>query len=91
MSEELSPCRSPYCECNEGACTHPGYFDARHIPKEYSIDEMMHHMHNPNPKNKLRSLAELDDVLDEIVERNPEWFAELEKLIEESLNDDSAT
>ena len=42
-------------------------------------------------KNKLRSLAELDDVIEEIVERNPEWFAELEKLIEESLNDDSAT
>ena len=59
--------------------------------KVYTIDEMMHQMHNPNPKNKLRSLAELDEVLDEIVERNPEWFAVLEKLIEESLNDDSAT
>jgi hypothetical protein len=89
MSEELFPCRSPYCECNEGACTHPGYFDARDIPKEYTVDEMMHHM--KNPKNKLRSLADLDDVVDEIIERNPEWFAELEKLIEESLNDDSKT
>ena len=62
-------------------------------PKEYTVDEMMHHMHNPNPnpKNKLRSLAELDDVIEEIIERNPEWYAELEKLIEESLNDDSQT
>lgn len=23
------PCRSPYCECDEGKCTHPGYHDAR--------------------------------------------------------------
>lgn len=24
------PCRSPYCECSPGACTHPGCYDARH-------------------------------------------------------------
>jgi len=29
MSEELKPCRSPYCECEKGKCTHPGFFDAR--------------------------------------------------------------
>ena len=23
------PCRSPYCECAVGACTHPGFYDAR--------------------------------------------------------------
>lgn len=28
----LRPCRSPYCECDTGKCTHPGCFDARHIP-----------------------------------------------------------
>lgn len=22
---------SPYCECSEGKCTHPGYYDAREI------------------------------------------------------------
>src|SRR6185312_124007 len=26
---KLSPCRSPYCECAEGKCTHPGFYDAR--------------------------------------------------------------
>lgn len=29
-----------------------------------------------------RSLAELDDVLDEIIERNPKWMARLEQIIE---------
>lgn len=23
------PCRSPYCECEEDKCTHPGFHDAR--------------------------------------------------------------
>ncbi len=26
---KLKPCRSPYCECTEGKCTHPGCYDAR--------------------------------------------------------------
>ena len=26
---DLKPCRSPYCECDEGKCTHPGFYDAR--------------------------------------------------------------
>lgn len=26
---QLQPCRSPYCECEVGACTHPGFYDAR--------------------------------------------------------------
>ena len=30
-----------------------------------------------------RSLAELDTVLDEIVERNPAWYAEIQQLIAE--------
>lgn len=25
----LRPCRSPYCECPEGQCSHPGCYDAR--------------------------------------------------------------
>jgi hypothetical protein len=25
----LVPCRSPYCECDVGKCTHPGCYDAR--------------------------------------------------------------
>ena len=25
----LKPCKSPYCECGVGKCTHPGFYDAR--------------------------------------------------------------
>lgn len=28
----LRPCHSPYCECDFDKCTHPGCYDARHIP-----------------------------------------------------------
>lgn len=28
----MKPCRSPYCECSRDQCTHPGYYDARHLP-----------------------------------------------------------
>jgi hypothetical protein len=30
-----------------------------------------------------RSLAELDTVVDEIVQRNPEWYKEIQLLVEE--------
>lgn len=30
----LAPCRNPYCECDPGACTHPGCFDSRGVPIE---------------------------------------------------------
>ena len=26
---KLKPCRSPYCECDRGKCSHPGFYDAR--------------------------------------------------------------
>jgi hypothetical protein len=29
MTETLKPCRSPYCECTVGECSHPGCYDAR--------------------------------------------------------------
>ena len=35
-----------------------------------------------NPLNK-RSLAELDAVIDEIVERNPAWYKEIQQLVAE--------
>jgi hypothetical protein len=34
-----------------------------------------------------RSLAELDTVIEEIVERNPAWYAEIQQLVEELKND----
>jgi hypothetical protein len=27
--QKLKPCRSPYCECTPGTCSHPGCYDAR--------------------------------------------------------------
>ncbi len=48
--------------------------------KEYSLDEMIGHLHNPQGK---RSLEELDTVVDEIIARNPEWVAELNKILKE--------
>jgi len=29
------PCRSPYCECVPGTCSHPGCYDARSEPFEH--------------------------------------------------------
>lgn len=29
----LKPCRSSYCECDSGKCTHPGFYDARAEPQ----------------------------------------------------------
>ena len=34
-----------------------------------------------------RSLAELDTVIEEIVQRNPEWYEEIQQLIKELKND----
>jgi predicted patatin/cPLA2 family phospholipase len=34
-----------------------------------------------------RSLAELDTVIEEIIQRNPEWYEEIQQLIEESKNE----
>ena len=36
-------------------------------------------MNNPLTK---RSLAELDAVIDEIVQRNPAWYKEIQQLVE---------
>ena len=52
--------------------------------KQYTLDEMMHAVRNP--KNKLRSLEELDTVVQEIIEGNPEWYSDFEKMIQEKLN-----
>ena len=34
-----------------------------------------------------RSLAELDTVIEEIVQRNPAWYKEIQQLIKELKND----
>ena len=47
----------------------------------YSIDEMIDCLRNPSPDK--RSLAELDTVIDEIIERNPEWVAHIMRIVEQ--------
>ena len=37
-----------------------------------------------------RSLSELDDVIDEIIDRNPDFVIQLEKVIEEKLKEKDA-
>ncbi len=29
---KVGACRSPYCECSQGRCSHPGFYDARSEP-----------------------------------------------------------
>jgi len=36
-----------------------------------------------------RSLAELDTVIEEIVQRNPEWYKEVQQLVEKLKNDNT--
>jgi hypothetical protein len=36
-----------------------------------------------------RSLAELDAVIEEIIQRNPEWYKEIQQLVEELKNESS--
>jgi len=48
----LKPCRSPYCECDSGECTHPGFYDARDKPQpaawvgltDEEVDQAHHYM-----------------------------------------------
>ena len=37
--QALKPCRSPYCECTPGQCSHPGCYDARSEPFEHPADK----------------------------------------------------
>lgn len=53
----------------------------RKLDREYTLDEMIHALHNP--RRNLRSLAELDDVAKEIIDRNPQWQDEINSIIEE--------
>lgn len=35
----LRPCRSPYCECDPGKCTHPGCYDARGVTEPDEVEK----------------------------------------------------
>jgi len=49
--------------------------------RDLTLDEMLDCFHNPTPDK--RRLAELDDVIDEIIERNPEWVEQIMRFVEE--------
>ena len=49
--------------------------------RDLTLDEMMDCLHNPIGK---RSLAELDDVIDEIIERNPDFVEKIAQIIAKS-------
>ena len=46
--------------------------------KELTVEEMIYHLHNPVGK---RSLAELDDVIDEIIDRNPDFVEKINEIV----------
>ena len=46
-----------------------------------TLDQMLDALHNPTPDK--RSLAELDDVIDEIMARNPDWVDMISKIVED--------
>ena len=52
--------------------------------RDLTLDEMMHCLRNPKGK---RSLAELDDVIDEIIDRNPDWVEKIARIVEEKRNE----
>ena len=54
------------------------------MKQNLTLDEMMDCLRNPQGK---RSLAELDDVIDEIIERNPEWVEKINRIVEERRNE----
>ena len=49
-----------------------------------TLDEMMDCLNNPRGK---RSLAELDDVIEEIIERNPDWVEKINRIVENKRNE----
>ena len=49
--------------------------------KNLTLDEMIDCLRNPTTDK--RSLAELDTVIDEIMERNPEWVEHIMRIVEQ--------
>lgn len=49
--------------------------------KNLTLDEMLDCLRNPTPDKQ--SIAELDDVIDEIIDRNPEWVERIMKIVKE--------
>jgi hypothetical protein len=55
----------------------------KQLAPELTVEEMIHCFHNPVGK---RSLAELDDVIDEIIDRNPDFVEKINEIISRKNN-----
>lgn len=62
----MKPCRSPYCECSKDQCTHPGFYDARHLPfLQHSMPIKSTHQIAYDYSQALISQRALDNRLDQ--------------------------
>jgi hypothetical protein len=66
----LKPCRSPYCECDSGKCTHPGFYDARDKPQPaawvgLTDDEILSAWSERDGRGVLESLRDVEAKLKE--------------------------
>ena len=48
---------------------------------DLTLEEMLDCLHNPTPDK--RSLNDIEDVIDEIIARNPEWVDEIMRIVAE--------
>ena len=55
----------------------------REPEQELTVEEMIHYFHNPVGK---RSLAELDDVIDKIIDRNSDFVEKINEIISRKNN-----
>lgn len=54
------PCHSPYCECEAGKCTHPGFHDARHVSMKSASPSLDFDSDEPLPVCPMRNNG--DDI-----------------------------
>ena len=82
--QPLKPCRSPYCECTPGTCSHPGCYDARGEP--------FAHPQQTTPNILEPTKMNLEQILDQTprlrawADIGPVQRAELAQFVETVLN-----
>ena len=84
MTTNLKPCRSPYCECTPGQCSHPGCYDARGEPWTHPKQTTTN---TPKPtKMDLKTLLDQTPRLRAWADIGPVQHAELQQFAEALLN-----
>lgn len=65
----MKPCRSPYCECSRDQCSHPHFYDARHLPfQQHSMPIKSTHQIAYDYCQALISQRALDNRLDQALQ-----------------------